>query len=166
MARQLWLLRHADAEPHGSAPDELRPLTERGRRQALIAGEALGRLAPRLDTVLVSPKVRATQTAEIAAHIAGEAMPPLRAHPPAASGYDAAQALADLEAAGADAHVLVVGHEPDLADVVGSLTGAAIDLKKGGLAVVRLGDEGAGQLLVLLRPAELALIAGQPAAAV
>jgi phosphohistidine phosphatase len=167
MARQLWLLRHADAEPHGSAPDELRALTERGRRQARLAGEALARLAPRLDAALVSPKARAAQTAQLAAQVARETMPPLRTHQPAAGGYDAAQARADLDAAGEDAHVLVVGHEPDLAGVVGALTGAAIDLKKGGLAVVRLDDQGrGGELVVLLRPAELALIAGEPAAAV
>jgi phosphohistidine phosphatase len=43
--------------------------------------------------------------------------------------------------------------------VVGQLTGARIDLKKGGLAVVRL-DGASGELVVLMRPRELALIAG------
>ena len=31
MARQLWLLRHAEAEPHGTGADAERRLTERGR---------------------------------------------------------------------------------------------------------------------------------------
>jgi phosphohistidine phosphatase len=45
--------------------------------------------------------------------------------------------------------------------VAGELTGGMVDLKKGGLAVVRL--EGArGELVVLMRPRELALIAGVP----
>ncbi len=57
------------------------------------------------------------------------------------------------------ARVLLVGHEPDLSTVVAELTGARIDLKKGGLAIVRIDGPG-GQLLVLLRPSELALIAG------
>ena len=43
MARQLWLLRHADAEPHGIRPDAERKLTERGKRQAHVAGVALER---------------------------------------------------------------------------------------------------------------------------
>ena len=56
------------------------------------------------------------------------------------------------------ARVLLVGHEPDLSTVVAELTGARIDLKKGGLAVVRI-DGGGGELIVLMRPGELALIA-------
>lgn len=162
MARQLWLLRHADAEPHGTRPDELRELTERGQRQARIAGAALARIAPRLDVALVSPKARAVQTARLAAQAAGETIPQPRTHPPAASGYDPQQALADLRAAGEEAHVLLVGHEPDLAGVVGALTGARIALKKGGLAVLRLEGAG-GELVLLLRPSELALIAGESA---
>lgn len=165
MARQLWLLRHADAEPHGSRPDELRELTERGRRQSEVAGRALERIGARIDLALVSPKVRAAQTAEIAAQACGDLLPELVAHSPAAAGYDAQQALDDLAVAGGEGHLLVVGHEPDLAGVVGALTGASIDLKKGGLAVVRLHGAG-GELVLLLRPAELALIAGESSLAV
>ena len=66
--------------------------------------------------------------------------------------------------------MLLVGHEPDLSLTVGGLTGGRIDLKKGGLAVVRLeggvprlGDDGVvGELAILMRPRELALIAGVP----
>jgi NAD(P)H-flavin reductase len=43
--------------------------------------------------------------------------------------------------------------------VVGDLAGARVDLKKGGLAVVRLEGAG-GELAVLTGPRELALIAG------
>ena len=55
--------------------------------------------------------------------------------------------------------LLLVGHEPDLSRVIGELTGARADVKKGGLAVIRLEGAG-GELLVLMRPRELALIAG------
>jgi phosphohistidine phosphatase len=55
-----------------------------------------------------------------------------------------------------------VGHEPDLSGVAGDLTGGRLDLKKGGLAAVRLEGSG-GQLVVLMRPRELVLIAGVPA---
>ncbi len=51
-----------------------------------------------------------------------------------------------------------VAHEPDLSGIVGELTGGRVDLKKGGLAVVRLGAGGA-ELVLLMRPVELALIA-------
>ena len=67
MARQLWLLRHAEAEPHGTRSDAERRLTERGERQARAAGIALARLEATFEAVLFSPKARARQTAELAA---------------------------------------------------------------------------------------------------
>ena len=73
-----------------------------------------------------------------------------------------AQALDALAGAGADGRLLLVGHEPDLSLTVGELTGGRIDLKKGGLAVVRLEGAARGELTVLMRPRELALIAGVP----
>ena len=45
------------------------------------------------------------------------------------------QAIHDENVPGA---VLLVGHEPDFSRVVAELTGGRVDLKKGGLAVVRL----------------------------
>lgn len=163
MARQLWLLRHAEAEPHGARPDSERRLTARGERQAHAAGVAVERLGVGFEQVLFSPKERAARTAQLAA----EAWPAqqralLREHPPLAGGYDAPQALADFSnLAGEDARLLLIGHEPDLSLTVGGLSGARIDLKKGGLAVVRLEGAG-GELVVLMRPRELSLIAGIP----
>lgn len=157
-ARQLWLLRHADAEPHGTRADSERRLTPRGERQARLAGVALGRAGVRFDALLVSPKVRAQQTAQLAVQEWGEEPPTLQTCPPLAGGFDAAQALDALAGTDADARVLLVGHEPDLSGVVAELTGARIDLKKGGLAVVRLGGA-SSELVILLRPRELALIA-------
>jgi phosphohistidine phosphatase len=160
MPRQLWLLRHAEAEPHGTRPDAQRALTERGERQARAAGAALARMDVRFEAVLFSPKVRAMQTAQLAAEVAAEAMrAQLREHLPLAEGYEGAQALDDFAGLSADARLMLVGHEPDLAGVIGDLTGSAASLKKGGLAVLRLRGA-AGELAVLLRPLELALIAG------
>ena len=163
MARQLWLLRHAEAEPHGTRVDAARRLTERGERQARTAGIALTRLGAAFDAVLFSPKARASQTAELAAEQWNATeRGRLRVHGPLAGGLDASAALAELAEVSADGRLLLVGHEPDLSGVVGDLTGARADLKKGGLAVVRLEGVG-GELAVLLRPRELALIAGVPA---
>ena len=58
----LWLLRHAEAAD--GAPDDERPLTEKGMRQADAAGIALARLGVHLDLCLSSPKLRALQTAQ------------------------------------------------------------------------------------------------------
>ena len=51
--------------------------------------------------------------------------------------------------------MILVGHEPDMSAEVARLTGASIKLKKGGLVVLE-----PRILRVLLRPADLAAIAG------
>ncbi len=164
MARQLWLLRHADAEPHGARPDSERRLTARGEAQARLAGVALVRWEVGFDAVLFSPKVRARQTAELAAEAWSETQKTaLAMHPPLAGGFDAAQALDMFAGLSPDGRLMLVGHEPDLSQIIAELTGARVDLKKGGLAVVRLaaqsGGGAGGELTLLLRPRELALIA-------
>ncbi|HEV7586003.1 MAG TPA: phosphohistidine phosphatase SixA [Solirubrobacteraceae bacterium] len=163
MARQLWLLRHAEAEPHGSRRDAERRLTERGEQQARAAGIALARIGAKFDAVLFSPKARSRQTAELAAEAwTSQQRKRMREHGPLASGFDAAQALDAMAELGADGCLLLVGHEPDLSQIAGELAGGRLDLKKGGVAAVRLEGSGA-ELVVLMRPRELALIAGVPA---
>jgi phosphohistidine phosphatase len=162
MARQLWFLRHAEAEPHGTRSDAERRLTPRGEAQSRAAGIALARMEATFEAVLFSPKARARQTAELAAEQwSAEQRAVLRAYQPLAGGFAASQALDALSEIDADGRLLLVGHEPDLSQVVADLTGGRVDLKKGGLAVVRLEGVG-GQLAVLMRPRELALIAGVP----
>jgi phosphohistidine phosphatase len=159
MARQLWLLRHGEAVPHDAAPDPQRALTDLGRAQARDAGRALARLHDgRWVVVYASPKVRAWDTALGAAPALG--LDPVR-EDRLAAGFDADVALELLMAADDGERVLVVGHEPDFSQVVRDLTGARIDLKKGGVAVVRVeGTAPSGELTMLLRPRELRAIAG------
>ena len=163
MARQLWLLRHAEAEPHGTRPDAQRLLTARGERQARVAGIAIARLGATFDEVLYSPKERAARTATLAAEAwSAEQRALLREHAALAGGFDAAGALEALAGtSGSHERVLLAGHEPDLSQTAGELSGGRVDLKKGGLAVVRL-ESARGELAVLMRPRELALIAGLP----
>jgi phosphohistidine phosphatase len=175
MAAQLWLLRHGEAEPHGRRPDEQRELTERGERQARAAGGALAALDVRLDAVLTSPRVRALETARLACEVLPGAIEP-ETHQSLSAGFDGSRALELLARWEDGARVLVVGHEPDLSSVVEELTGARVDLKKGGLAMVRIGDQDAGnggmgataggELIVLTRPRELALMMGMAASKV
>jgi phosphohistidine phosphatase len=156
MARQLWLLRHGEAVPHDAAPDADRELTDKGREQSRAAGRALAALPVEVHLCFTSPKVRARDTAALACEAL--AVPPVE-HAPLASGFDADEALALLHAAGEDQRVLLVGHEPDLSQVVHDLTGARVALRKGGIAGIRF-EGGRGELVVLLRPRELAAIAG------
>lgn len=150
MARQLWLLRHGEAEPHGSAPDDVRALTPRGEEQSRSAGCALAALDVTFQHVFTSPKVRARDTARLACEALG--LEPVD-HEPLRSGFSARDAE---EVVGYDERVLVVGHEPDFSQVVHDLTGARIDMKKGGVAAVRW--DGRPQLVALLRPRELSQI--------
>jgi phosphohistidine phosphatase len=159
MAKQLWLLRHAEAEPRGVVPDERRALTERGERQARAAGAALAALGVRLDAVLTSPRVRALETARLACDGRDDGIEP-EIYEPLSIDFDASQALDLLAAWDESAHVMLVGHEPDFSLLVGELTGASVKLKKGGLAMIDIAEVRGGELVVLARPRELALIAG------
>ena len=141
----LWLLRHGDAAD--GSPDAERPLTKKGERQSRAAGRALARLGVKLDACLTSPKVRAADTAKLACEPLG--VEP-KHEPKLAGGPFDGEALA----AGLGDNVLLVGHDPDFSMAVHALTGAQVRMKKGGLAGVEKGE-----LMVLLRPAELTAIA-------
>ncbi len=141
----LWLLRHAEAAD--GTPDDERPLTERGIRQAEAAGHALKALGVTIDTCLSSPKLRALQTAQYACAPLGLEVSVDRRL--AGEPFDAN----DLSAGLGD--VLMVGHDPSFTLTVHDLTGAQARMKKGGLAGIAKGE-----LVVLLRPTELDAIAG------
>jgi phosphohistidine phosphatase len=141
----ILLLRHGDAED--GSPDAERKLTERGVEQARAAGRALAALGVHLDACLASPRVRAADTARIACETLDVEV---RIEPRLSGGPFDPEELT----AGAGDDVLLVGHDPDFSLAVHRMTGAQVRLKKGGLAGVEKGE-----LILLLRPAELALIA-------
>jgi phosphohistidine phosphatase len=155
VAQQLWLLRHGEAVPHDSKPDPARELTARGERQSAAAGAALARLGVEFHAIYTSPKVRAANTAKLAAealNVEAEEEEVL------ADGFDRADALELLDRHGADARVLVVGHNPSFAQVVYDLTGGRIDFKKGAVVAVKVhGSE--AELILMLRPRELESLA-------
>src|SRR3990167_2899070 len=61
---KLWVLRHGEAEPHGSKPhDSERALTEHGRSDVLsIAAELIGQP---ITAIYASPFLRAHETAQL-----------------------------------------------------------------------------------------------------
>ena len=158
MATHLWLLRHGEAEPRGTRPDSRRALTERGARQARAAGVALARRRIKLNAVLTSPRVRARDTARLACEALNGLQP--TTYRPLSAGFDGRRARELIAEQGSSGHLMIVGHEPDFSQTIYDLTGARVDLKKGGLAMVRV-SAGGGQLLLLLRPGEIELIAGR-----
>lgn len=115
---RLWLLRHGQAGPYVRTGDHLRELTARGRREALhAAGHLLGEA---LEAILVSPYVRARQTAELVHEALGRG-PALFTIDGITPDDDPRQALQQL--AGRREHnLLVVTHQP----LVGALAGLLV----------------------------------------
>jgi phosphohistidine phosphatase len=142
----IYLLRHGESEDSAS-DDAARRLTEKGERQARDAGLALKKLGVEIDACLASPRVRARETARIACEVLGVEMEETEAL--RGGAFDS------LDLAAGRGEVLLVGHEPDFSAEVGRLTGANVDLKKGGIAVVD-----GSTLVALWRPKELRRIAG------
>ncbi|WP_022926810.1 SixA phosphatase family protein [Patulibacter americanus] len=150
---ELILLRHGQAvDKAPTHADADRDLTTRGEEQARAAGRALAALGLEPDVVLASPKIRAWRTATLACDVL--AADPVE-HLPLV-GLDREEALL---AAGLGERVMLVGHDPDLSQVVHDLTGARVRMRKGGVAILTL-DGHRATLAALLRPAELERIGG------
>ncbi|MDW8207529.1 MAG: phosphohistidine phosphatase SixA [Chloroherpetonaceae bacterium] len=157
----LFLLRHGDAEERShSGRDFDRCLTPEGVER--LRAEALGmqRLALRIDRIYTSPLVRARQTAEIVAEILQLPTPAIDSR--LASGrldHDTLQSL--LLELQADDRVLLVGHQPDMSEVIQQVTGGSVEMKRGALAAIELDciAPPAGTLRFLLPPRCLIQIA-------
>lgn len=158
MAQQLWFLRHGEAEPHGARPDADRRLTARGEEQSRAAGRALAGLDIAFQLVLCSPRVRALDTARLAADELG--IEEVVIDNSLSSGFGVDDALELAAGAGDDKRVLFVGHNPDFVQIVRDLSGGDVDMKKGAIAGVRMRTSRRGELIVLLRPREISLVAG------
>jgi phosphohistidine phosphatase len=152
---QLYLLRHADAGDPMAWPgdDAERPLSAKGKRQARRLGSLLAQIGWKPDLILTSPKVRAAQTARIVGQ-AVEVKP--RDEVRLASSFEAGDIGSMLSGHSGAKRVVLVGHDPDFSSVASSLTGAAIELRKGAIARIDLEDSepaaGRGALRWLIPP--------------
>lgn len=131
------LLRHAKSDWPDGVPDESRPLSPRGERDARAVGRWLARNVPDIDLALVSPAHRAQRTWLLAA----EALDPepqwrteQRLYYKGADGVVAAGAEADAET------LLVVGHNPSLEMVVERSTGQQVTLRTATVAVLTVAE--------------------------
>jgi phosphohistidine phosphatase len=140
----IWLLRHGKAED-AAADDASRRLTAAGERQAKAAGLALAALGAQIETCLSSPKVRAAETARLAAAELGLAVE-LSDHL-AGGDFDLAELVAGR------GETLLVGHEPDFSRAIQLATGARVKLSKGGVAAIEKST-----LIALLTPDALAML--------
>jgi phosphohistidine phosphatase SixA len=152
---ELHFMRHAHAgDPETwDGPDDERPLSQKGEKQADRLGRFLASVGFTPDAVITSPKVRAARTAEIVAgHIGIEVTVDPRLG--GALGLPDLEAL--LRAAGDPGRPVLVGHDPDFSELVASLSGAArIPMRKGAIARIdsaRPFAPGRGTLRWLLPP--------------
>jgi phosphohistidine phosphatase len=145
---ELYLVRHAIAGKRNQTrwpDDSQRPLTSEGIARFRPAARGLSRIVPTVERVLSSPWPRAWQTAEI---LNEESDWPLPDPCPELSGdRSSAEAVALLADIGTGS-LAFVGHEPHLSSVASQLlTGdsalVGMELKKGGVASLELGDTSA-----------------------
>ncbi|MEU1040165.1 SixA phosphatase family protein [Streptomyces sp. NPDC005551] len=124
--RRLVVLRHAKSAWPEGVPDHERPLGPRGRRDAPAAGRALAAADCLPDLVLCSTAVRARQTWDLVAAQWGT--PPSVRHDPRLYGAGWADLLAAVrEVPDPVGTLLLIGHNPALAELVLTLAGDGLD---------------------------------------
>lgn len=142
----LYLIRHAEAEPRGpGVSEEARQLTLKGEQQFRAASSALKEMGVRFDRLLFSPWLRAAATANyLAPLVDGESEASLfLAQPPS---RDILKLLSGNS-------VGVVGHQPWLGELMGWLVfndvyaGGRFEFDKGGVAILQGSRRPGGMIL-------------------
>jgi phosphohistidine phosphatase len=140
----LYFLRHASAGEHFASPkkDEKRALDKEGIEQCGYVGRALAALQVQVDGIISSPLKRCTQTASLVGNELGyegklQLDPGLRPEAGLADFRKVLEKYAKLEA------IMVVGHNPNLSQFLGSVISdpgceASVELKKGSVAKVEM----------------------------
>ena len=162
---KLLIVRHADA---GDAvefaktgkSDDQRPLSETGREQMTKAADGLKELVPTAELLVMSPYVRAVQTAEIVKAAYGKvAQETTRTLEPEVAPAEFEAWLAEQ---GTPEVVIIVGHEPHLSTLATYLMCGAedsrLEMKKGGACLLvfdKRVKRGAGTLRWLMGPKQL-----------
>jgi phosphohistidine phosphatase len=142
----LYFLRHADAIYEGE-----RPLSAKGRKQMETVSAFVQRAKIEVQALLTSPHLRARETAELVA-------PALGVTPCVSKLLDSGLTLTGLhellKPCPQDYAVMLVGHEPDFSEMIETLTGGQVDMKKAAMALVESDEvaEGAGLLRWLVPP--------------
>ncbi|MDT7724470.1 MAG: phosphohistidine phosphatase [Actinomycetota bacterium] len=130
----LVIMRHAKSAWPEGFDDIERPLDERGRREAPFAGRWIRRHhAP--DVVVCSPALRTRQTWDL---VAGElqTVPEVRFDERLYATSAETYATVVRELAEDARTALLIGHNPDVEDLVTLLTGSSVGFKTGTIAVL------------------------------
>lgn len=120
----IHIVRHAEAVDRSQdISEEHRFLTRRGRKRSRKVAKALRKSGARPDLILTSPLLRAVQTADVLAEVL-RFKDDLLVAPLLSPGFRPQKLDALLEQYPAATEVVLVGHEPDVGMVVGSLLAA------------------------------------------
>lgn len=152
---ELYLLRHAHAgDPEAwDGPDDRRPLSDKGEKQAERLGRFLAGIGFTPDAIITSPKARAAQTAAL---VAAQLGTPVTEDARLGGELTISGVEAILRDAGDPGRAVLVGHDPDFSELVATLSGAPeVPMKKGALARIDLPrplEPGGGILRWLVPP--------------
>ncbi len=156
----VYLIRHGSAEDRAaSGLDRDRCLTDHGRTRILKTGRALHRLGVNPNRILTSPYPRAAETAKLIARMLGATERVEEVAALACGGGAPQQVRAWLKPEHSE--VIIVGHNPEMAEIAAALAGAGTQLhfKKGSVCRIELPDPRAlGTLTWLLPPKVLIAI--------
>ena len=143
MARELLILRHAQAVGPAGFADRDRPLEAAGERDAARIGRWIRAAGTLPDLTLTSTAMRARRTAELVLEAAGAGGEPTLE--PRIYEADLAT-LRGLVAAHetAPSRLLLVGHNPGLQTLALHLTGTVVPLSSGTLALLEMPERWAG----------------------
>ena len=145
----LVLWRHAEAEE--GANDQARPLTSKGMKQASRMARWLESRLPEDARVLVSPAVRAQQTAQALSRDAST-------NDQVNTGAEAAAILSAAGWPAGSGTVVIVGHQPALGAAAAlALTGKATPwrIKKGGIWWISTRGDGKSVVVAVMTPSLL-----------
>ena len=139
---RLLLMRHASAAASDDLPDHDRPLSEQGTRDARAIGRWLARHEPLPQLVWCSSALRARQTwSAVASALFVLSDPPDPAYLRSiytAGPRDLRALLRELPSS-ADS-LLVIGHNPTMAQVLSAVTGESGGFPAGSVAVLDVAD--------------------------
>ena len=165
---KILIIRHGLAEDRESfattgRSDTQRPLTDKGKKRMRQTVKGLKHFEEELDFLISSPLARARETAEIIE----KAYPTARRfeYLDLSPGYGAAKVAAKLRELPADSVVALVGHEPDLSELVAWLTAGTsfgfLRLKRGGVCALETPgapDAGKAELVWALSGSQLRMV--------
>ena len=155
----LYLIRHAEALTLGAGVlrDADRPLSARGEHDAALMGRLLSMVEPSARIIASSPLLRARRTAEELARQFPDP-PHVEVWPILEPGFARRDVLANV-ADRSDASLMLVAHQPDLAEFISWLVAdgvAEIAFPPGSIASLVLGTNttaGGARLQWIVNPA-------------